>query len=80
MTSLDPDVLALVLQWKEQCPDSADRWLFPNVDTGRPFHADSLRDDHLHPAGQTIGVPNLGSLFFGVLFADCSYICSHFLG
>lgn len=30
------------------------------MDTGRPFHADSLRDDHLHPAGQTIGIPNLG--------------------
>jgi integrase len=58
--ALDPDVLALLLRWKEQCPDSADRWLFPNVDTGRPFHADSLRDNHLHPAGQTIGIPNLG--------------------
>jgi len=23
-------------------------------------YADSLRDDHLHPAGQTIGVPKLG--------------------
>jgi hypothetical protein len=33
---------------------------FPNVDTGRPFHAESLRDDHLHPAGQTILIPNLG--------------------
>jgi integrase len=31
-----------------------------NLDTDRPFHADSLRDDHLHPAGQTIGIPNLG--------------------
>jgi integrase len=57
---LDADVLALLVQWKEQCPVTADQWLFPNVDTGRPFHADSLRDDHLHPAGQTIGIPNLG--------------------
>jgi integrase len=58
--ALDPDVLALLLRWKKECPDTADQWLFPNVDTGRPFHADSLRDDHLHPAGQTIGIPNLG--------------------
>lgn len=57
---LDPDVLALLLRWREECPDSEQKWLFPNVDTGRPFHADSLRDDHLHPAGQTIGIPNLG--------------------
>jgi integrase len=27
---------------------------------GRPFHADSLRDDHLHPLGQVIGIVNLG--------------------
>jgi integrase len=58
--ALDPDVLALLLRWKEQCADSSEQWLFPNLDTGRPFHADSLRDDHLHPAGQTIGIPNLG--------------------
>jgi integrase len=48
------------MRWKEQCADSSEQWLFPNLDTGRPFHADSLRDDHLHPAGQTIGIPNLG--------------------
>jgi integrase len=29
--ALDPDVLALLLRWKVQCPDSADHWLFPNV-------------------------------------------------
>jgi len=58
--ALDADVLALLLRWKEECPDSAKQWLFPNLDTGRPFHADSLRDDHLHPAGQTIRIPNLG--------------------
>jgi integrase len=57
---LDPDVLALLLQWKKECPNSSEQWFFPNLDTGRPFHADSLRDDHLHPAGQTIGIPNLG--------------------
>jgi integrase len=58
--ALDPDVLALLLRWKEQCADSSEQWLFPNLDTGRPFHADSLKDDHLHPAGQTISIPNLG--------------------
>lgn len=57
---LDPDILALLLRWREECTGSADQWLFPNVDTGRPFHADSLRDDHLHPLGQLIGIPNLG--------------------
>jgi integrase len=34
------------------------------LETGRPFHADSLRGDHLHPVGQTIGIPNLGLYAF----------------
>lgn len=35
-------------------------WLFGNIDTGRPYHADSLRQDHLAPAGRKAGIPNLG--------------------
>jgi integrase len=38
----------------------ARRWLFGNLDTGRPYHADSLRQDHLAPAGKKAGIPNLG--------------------
>jgi integrase len=48
---LDSKVLALLLRWKDGCPETPEQWLFPNVDTGKPFHADSLRDDHLHPLG-----------------------------
>jgi integrase len=57
---LDAKVTALLLRWKSECPSSEAEWLFPNVDTGRPFHADSLRDDHLRAVGRTIGIPNLG--------------------
>jgi integrase len=57
---LDSKVMALLLRWRDECPQTTVPWLFLNVDTGRPFHADSLRDDHLHPLGQVIGVPNLG--------------------
>lgn len=35
-------------------------WLFGNIDTGRPYHATSLRQDHLAPAGKKAGIPNLG--------------------
>lgn len=59
-TFLDSKVLALVLRWKDECPETSEQWLFPNLDTGRPFHADSLRQDYLHPLGQAIGIPNLG--------------------
>jgi integrase len=34
--------------------------LFGNIDTSRPYHADSLRKDHLAPAGRKAGIPNLG--------------------
>lgn len=35
-------------------------WIFGNIDTGRLYHADSLRQDHLAPAGRKAGIPNLG--------------------
>jgi integrase len=59
-TFLDSRVLALLLRWQDECPETLDQWLFPNVDTGRPFHADSLRKDYLRPLGERIGIPNLG--------------------
>lgn len=40
--------------------ESVGGWLFGNIDTGRPYHADSLRQDHLAPAGRKAGIPNLG--------------------
>jgi len=40
--------------------ESVNGWLFGNIDTGRPYHADSLRQKHLSPAGKKIGIPNLG--------------------
>jgi integrase len=46
-----------VWQGKEK---SVNGWLFGNMDTGRPYHADSLRQDHLGPAGKEAGIPNLG--------------------
>ncbi|MGA7155261.1 MAG: site-specific integrase [Acidobacteriaceae bacterium] len=39
---------------------SVNGWLFGNIDTGRPYHATSLRKDHLAPAGKKAGIPNLG--------------------
>jgi integrase len=39
---------------------SVNGWLFGNIDTGRPYHADSLRQDHLAPAGKESGYPESG--------------------
>ena len=57
---LDSKITALLLRWKDQCFKIQQPWLFANVDTGRPFHADSLRQDYLRPLGRAIGIPNLG--------------------
>ena len=57
---LDSRITALLLKWRDECPETADEWLFPNIDTGRPFHADTLRQDYLRPLGQAIGILNLG--------------------
>lgn len=45
--------------WRDR-EKSVKGWLFGNIDTGRPYHADSLRQDHLAPAGKKAGIPNLG--------------------
>jgi integrase len=53
-------VVSLLLRWKRECPATLEGWLFPNADTGRPYHADSLRTNYLQPAGRLAGIPNLG--------------------
>ena len=35
-------------------------WVFGSIATGRPFHRDSLQQDHLLPAGVACGLTNLG--------------------
>jgi integrase len=45
--------------WKAR-EQSVNGWLFSNIDTGRPDHADSLRQKHLSPVGKKAGIPNLG--------------------
>lgn len=59
-TFLDSKLLGLVLRWRDECPETPEQWLFANLDTGRPFHADSLTQDYLRPLGRLIGIPNLG--------------------
>lgn len=59
--------LALVLKtWREKNTDeeggdlSVNGWLFGNMATGRPFWRGMLQKDHLVPAGNAVGIPNLG--------------------
>ena len=54
------DLLIQELRAWQAREESVEGWLFGNLDTGRPYHADSLRQDHLAPAGRKAGIPNLG--------------------
>ena len=54
------DLLIQELRAWQAREESVEGWLFGNIDTGRPYHADSLRQDHLAPAGRKAGIPNLG--------------------
>jgi integrase len=54
------EMLIQELQGWQAREASVNGWLFWNIDTGRPYHADSLRQTHLAPAGRKAGIPNLG--------------------
>jgi integrase len=53
-----PPILAR--KWQTVCLESEGRWLFPSPVTGRPYHADSIRADHLVPTGLQLGLGRIG--------------------
>jgi integrase len=56
---LHPDLVSVLRQWREAEPP-VKGWLFGNIDTGKPYHADTMRQRHLNKAAATIGLPKLG--------------------
>ncbi|HVB55506.1 MAG TPA: site-specific integrase [Candidatus Acidoferrales bacterium] len=56
---LHPDLVSVLRQWREaELPVNG--WLFGNIDTGKPYHADTMRQRHLNKAAAKIGLPKLG--------------------
>ena len=47
-------------KWQALCLDTEEHWLFPSPVTGRPYHADSMRNDYLVPTGQKLGLGRIG--------------------
>jgi integrase len=45
--------------WREAEPP-VNGWLFGNIDTGKPYHADTMRQRHLNRVAAEIGLPKLG--------------------
>jgi len=57
---LDPTFATELLEWKKQCPPSADGWLFPSPRTGQPYEPGTIQQKVLRKAGDELGIPNLG--------------------
>lgn len=57
---LDHSFVAELQDWKTEGLQTPEGWLFANIDTGRPFHASPLQQDHIRPAGTTLGIMGLG--------------------
>jgi integrase len=49
-----------VLSWKERCAKSDEGWMFPSPVTGRCYHASPIQQDYIRPAGQKLGLGNIG--------------------
>jgi integrase len=57
---LNDDFISFLTRWQKIAPPSEERWMFPSVVTGRPYHAGILLRHHLHPLAAKVGVPRLG--------------------
>ncbi len=55
-----PDLVDVLREWREaELPVNG--WLFGNIDTGKPYHADTMRQRHLNKAAAKIGPPEVGA-------------------
>jgi len=57
---LEGDFILELKKWQARCLESEGPWLFPSAVTGRPYHADSIRADHLIPTGLQLGLGRIG--------------------
>jgi hypothetical protein len=53
---LDESFAALVLEWQRDATPNQEGWMFANESTGKPFHASTIQQDYLRPAGLRIGL------------------------
>lgn len=56
---LHPDLVSVLRQWRE-AEKPVNGWLFGNIDTNKPYHADTMRQRHLNNAAAKVGLPKLG--------------------
>lgn len=57
---LDPDLATVLLNWKRQCPESEEDWIFPSPVTGRCYHASPIQQDYIRAGGRKLGLGDIG--------------------
>ena len=62
---LDSKLVSVLEDWRKQCVETPEAWLFANADTKRPVHGDAIQKDYLRPAGKRSGCKEWGGIAFG---------------
>jgi integrase len=52
MLPLDSAFAEVMLEWQKRCPNSEGNWVFPNPNTGNPYHASPIGQDYIRAAGR----------------------------
>ena len=53
------EMVNILREW-EDAEQPVNGWLFGNLDTGKPYHSDTMRQRHLNRVAAEIGLPKLG--------------------
>jgi integrase len=53
---LDDALLEILLAHREQYHRTEEDWLFANPETNRPYHQDTIQQNHIREAGKTAGL------------------------
>jgi integrase len=53
---IHPSLAGALLNWKTRCHETDEGWVFANSETGQPYHAPTIQQDYLRPAGYRIGL------------------------
>jgi integrase len=49
---LDSAFAEVILDWEKRCPNSEGNWVFPNPNSGQPYHASPIGQDYIRAAGR----------------------------
>jgi integrase len=77
---LDATFAAELLEWKKQCPPSAEGWLFPSPITARPYEPGNIQQKVIRKAGDKLGIPNLGFHTFRHTYRSLLHACDAAVG